>query len=84
VPVVISPRFGVAVLLALLLFFLYREVARDAQEFLVKNWGQTELGKEYDIYEENGEKVGDQYETDTGPIDILRFEKIRRNCWSWS
>jgi restriction system protein len=48
------------------------------QEFLVNNWGQTELGKDYDIYEENGEKVGDQYETDTGPLDILAVRKDKR------
>jgi restriction system protein len=48
------------------------------QEFLVKNWSQTELGKEYDIYEEGGEKVGNQYETDTGPLDILAIRKDRK------
>ena len=31
------------------------------EDFLVKNWAQTELGKEYDIYEEDGEK-GQQYQ----------------------
>ena len=47
------------------------------EEFLVQNWKQTELGKHYDIYEEDGELVGQQYPTDTGPIDILDYnEKI--------
>lgn len=48
---------------------------RHLEDFLVQNWGQTELGKEYDIYEEDGEKVGQQYPTDTGPMDILAIKK---------
>jgi len=45
------------------------------EEFLVTNWSQTELGKEYDIFSENGENVGRQYQTDTGPMDILAISK---------
>lgn len=45
--------------------------------FLVKNWAQTELGKDYDIYEEDGEK-GQQYQTDTGPLDILAISKDKK------
>lgn len=48
---------------------------KHLEEFLVANWGQTELGKNYDIYEEDGEKVGQQYLTDTGPMDILAIKK---------
>lgn len=48
---------------------------RHLEDFLVQNWGQTDLGKEYDIYEEDGEKVGQQYPTDTGPMDILAIKK---------
>ncbi len=47
------------------------------EEFLVENWAQTELGKEYDIYEENGEKA-QQYPTDTGPLDILAISKDKK------
>jgi restriction system protein len=47
------------------------------ETFLVKNWVQTELGKEYDIYEEDGEK-GQQYQTDTGPLDILAISKDKK------
>jgi restriction system protein len=47
------------------------------EDFLVKNWEHTELGKEYDIYEEDGEK-GQQYQTDTGPLDILAISKDRK------
>ena len=45
------------------------------EDFLVKNWQQTELGKTYDIYEDEGELIGQQYMTDTGPIDILAISK---------
>ncbi|MBS1960597.1 MAG: DUF1016 family protein [Bdellovibrionales bacterium] len=48
------------------------------EEFLVKNWEQTELGKKYDIYEEEGEIVGQQYPSDTGPIDILAISKNKK------
>jgi restriction system protein len=47
------------------------------EDFLVRNWAQTELGKGYDIYEEEGERVGQQYATDTGPLDILAISKDR-------
>lgn len=48
---------------------------RHLEDFLVQNWAQTVLGKDYDIYEEDGEKVGQQYPTDTGPLDILAIKK---------
>ena len=51
---------------------------KHLQEFLVQNWKQTELGKHYDIYEEEGELVGQEYPTDTGPIDILAISKDKK------
>ncbi len=48
---------------------------KHLEDFLVQNWLQTELGKDYDIFEEDGEKVGQQYPTDTGPLDILAVKK---------
>lgn len=48
------------------------------EDFLVQNWAQTELGKQYDIYEEDGEKVGKQYLTDTGPLDVLAISKDKK------
>ena len=45
------------------------------EEFLIQNWKHTELGKKYDIIEEEGDLVGQQYRTDTGPIDILAVAK---------
>jgi restriction system protein len=41
------------------------------EDFLVKNWSQTLLGKEFSIYAEEGEVIGQQYPTDAGIIDIL-------------
>ncbi|MFN3157683.1 MAG: endonuclease NucS domain-containing protein [Rubinisphaera brasiliensis] len=46
--------------------------------FLVQNWAYTELGKQYDIYEEDGELLGQQYPSDTGPLDILAISKDRK------
>jgi restriction system protein len=48
------------------------------EDFLVQNWKQTELGKKYDIYEEEGELAGKQYPSDTGPIDILAISKDKK------
>ena len=48
---------------------------KHLEDFLVKNWAQTELGRDYDIYTEDGEPVGQQYPTDTGPMDLLAIKK---------
>ena len=51
---------------------------KHLEDFLVQNWTQTELGKEYDVYAEDGESVGQQYLTDTGPLDILAIRKDKK------
>lgn len=51
---------------------------KHLEDFLVTNWEQTELGRNYDIYEDEGERIGQQYGTDTGPIDILAVSKDKR------
>ena len=43
----------------------------------MKHWPHTELGKDYDIYEEDGVKA-QQYQTDTGPLDILAVSKDKK------
>lgn len=48
---------------------------KHLEDFLVKNWAQTELAQDFKIYEEDGELVGQQYGTDAGPIDILAVSK---------
>ena len=44
------------------------------EDFLIKNWANTELGKIYDIYTDE-ENTGRQFPTDTGPLDILAISK---------
>jgi len=51
---------------------------KHLEDFLVKNWSQTDFGKEYDIFEEDGSKIGQQYMTDTGPLDILAVSKDKK------
>jgi len=51
---------------------------KHLEDFLVENWNQTRLGKKYDIFEEDGELVGQQYPSDTGPIDILAISKDQK------
>ena len=45
------------------------------EEFLVANWDHTEFGKNYNILTEEGKIVGQQFPSDTGPIDILALSK---------
>lgn len=50
-------------------------IEKHLEDFLVHNWSCTELGAEYSIFQDDGETVGQQYQTDTGPIDILAISK---------
>jgi len=45
------------------------------KEFLVANWASTDIGKNYNIFEDEGQRVGIEYPTDTGRIDILAIRK---------
>jgi len=45
------------------------------EDFLIENWERTELGKKYDLIEEEGEEVSQQYSTGVGRIDILAQDK---------
>jgi restriction system protein len=51
---------------------------KHLEDFLVVNWANTELGKNYEVYTDEGEIVGQQYQTDTGPIDILAISKDKQ------
>lgn len=51
---------------------------KHLEDFLVQNWAQTDLGRDYNIYTEDGETVGQQYQSDTGIIDILATSKNKR------
>lgn len=48
---------------------------RHLEDFLITNWEKTHLGDKYVIYEVDGQQVGRQYHTDTGPLDILACSK---------
>lgn len=51
---------------------------KHLEDFLVQNWSATELGQKYDIYQEDGELVGQQFPSDTGPMDILAISKDKK------
>ncbi len=51
---------------------------KHLEAFLVANWNQTILSKDFSIYEEDGEVAGQQYATDAGPIDILAISKDKK------
>ena len=51
---------------------------KHLEDFLITNWNSTELGRDYDIFEEDGELVGQQYPSDTGPMDILAISKDKK------
>jgi len=51
---------------------------KHLEDFLIANWSSTELGRHYDVFTEDGEIVGQQYPTDTGPIDILAVSKDKK------
>jgi hypothetical protein len=48
------------------------------EAFLVKNWEKTPLAKDFAIFEEEGEQVGQQYSTDAGIIDILAVSRDKK------
>ena len=50
---------------------------KHLEDFLVVNWIQTELGRDYDLFEENGVKA-QQFPTDTGFIDVLAISKDKK------
>jgi len=45
------------------------------EDFIIENWDKTELGEKYELIEEDGELVSQQYGTKIGNIDILAKEK---------
>jgi restriction system protein len=51
---------------------------KHLEDFLVYNWTQTELSKKYDLVTDEGVVVAQQYQSDTGPIDILAISKDKK------
>ena len=55
------------------------QLEKQLESFLVDNWANTELGQKYDIYrDEDGALAGQQFKTDTGPLDILAVSKDKK------
>lgn len=48
---------------------------KHLEDFLVSNWTRTPLAREFEIYQKDGNVVGQQFRTNTGPIDILGQRK---------
>ncbi len=53
------------------LFYMEKQL----EDFIIENWDKSEFGRKYELIEENGELVSQQYPTDIGKIDILAKEK---------
>jgi len=45
------------------------------EDFLVENWEKLELSKEYEILEQDGDIIGQQYITPVGRLDLLAKSK---------
>jgi hypothetical protein len=45
------------------------------EDFLIENWDKLEFGQKYDILEEAGDMIGQQYITPIGRMDILAKSK---------
>ena len=48
---------------------------KHLEDFLVSNWTRTPLARDFEIYQKDGDVVGQQFRTNTGPIDILGQRK---------
>lgn len=49
------------------------------EDFMVEHWERTPFGLEYELLKsEQGACIGQQYRTDTGPIDLLALSKDKR------
>lgn len=51
---------------------------KHLESFLVANWERTAFGVTHDIFNDDTGLIGQQYPTDTGPIDILAISKDKR------
>jgi restriction system protein len=51
---------------------------KHLEDFLIFNWSQTDLSKKYDLVTDEGVVVAQQYQSDTGPIDILAISKDKK------
>ena len=52
---------------------------KQLEDFIIENWDKTEFGKKYDLIEEEGRLISQQYPTSIGRIDILATDKKTKN-----
>jgi hypothetical protein len=52
---------------------------KQLEDFIIENWDRTEFGKKYDLIEEEGRVISQQYPTSIGRIDILATDKKTKN-----
>ena len=52
---------------------------KQLEDFIIENWDRTEFGKKYDLIEEEGRVISQQYPTSIGKIDILAKDKKTKN-----
>lgn len=57
------------------LFYMEQQL----EDFIIRNWDETEFGKKYNLIYEDGELRSQQFQTDIGRIDILAKEKSNDN-----
>lgn len=48
------------------------------EDFIIENWDNLELGKNYMLLDNDGDMISKQYQTDVGPIDILARSKDQK------
>jgi len=53
------------------LFYMEQQL----EDFIIRNWKETQFGKKYDLIFEDGELKSQQFRTDIGRIDILATDK---------
>ena len=53
------------------LFYMEQQL----EDFIIENWNETEFWKKYDLIEEDGALISQQYRTTIGRIDILAKDK---------
>ena len=54
------------------LFYMEQQL----EDFIIRNWKETQFGKKYDLIFEDGELKSQQFRTDIGRIDILAKDKF--------
>lgn len=53
------------------LFYMEKQL----EDFIIRNWDETEFGEKYELIFQDGELKSQQYSTSIGPIDILAKDK---------